>query len=85
MSSTIVTKVNFNLPQLGRFSLSALGQVARGAFWAADRLVAHGRSRQAIAMLMAMDERQLKDIGISRSEIAGYVQGRFGRRGSDAS
>lgn len=44
MSSTIAAKVNFSLPQLGRFSLSALGHAAR-AFWAADRFVAdvHGR------------------------------------------
>lgn len=85
MSSTIATKVNFSLPQLGRFSLSALARVARAAFWAADRFAAHSRSRQAIAVLMSMDDRHLKDLGIARGEIAGYVLGRFSRRGSDES
>jgi uncharacterized protein YjiS (DUF1127 family) len=83
MSSTIVAKVNFSLPQLGRFSLSALGRAVRAAFWAADRFVAYGRCRQAMAVLMAMDDRQLKDLGIHRSEIAAYVHGRFGSRGSE--
>lgn len=83
MSNTIAAKVNFSLPQLGRFSLSALGYAARAAFWAADRFVAYGRCRQAMALMMAMDERQLRDLGINRSEIAAYVHGRFGSRGSE--
>jgi uncharacterized protein YjiS (DUF1127 family) len=83
MSNTIAAKVIFSLPQLGRFSLSALGGAARAAFWATDRFVANSRCRQAITMLMAMDDRQLKDLGIHRSEIAAYVHGHFGSRGSE--
>jgi uncharacterized protein YjiS (DUF1127 family) len=85
MSNTITAKVNFNIPQLGRIGLSALGHFAIAAFWAADRFVAYSRQRKVIAALMAMDDRQLKDLGMSRNDIIEHVGGTFGSRRSGES
>lgn len=85
MTDTIAIKSGFGLQHAVRLSLAAFRQAAASAFWAADYFVAHARRRQAIAMLTAMDERQLRDLGISRGEIAAYVDGRFGVRGGQES
>jgi uncharacterized protein YjiS (DUF1127 family) len=83
MSNTIAAKVNFNIPQLGRIGLSALGRFAVAAFWAADRCVAHGRRRKAVTLLMAMDDRQLRDLGISRDDIIEHVGGAYRSKRND--
>jgi uncharacterized protein YjiS (DUF1127 family) len=85
MSNVIAAKTSYVSPQVGRFGLAVLAHMARAAFWAADRFVAHSRQRQAIAMLTAMDDRQLKDLGVLRSDIPGYVEGRFASYGRDGS
>lgn len=81
MSNAIAAKTSFAGPALSRFGLAAIGHAARAIFWAADRLVAESRKRQAAALLMAMDDRQLKDLGIIRSDIFAHVEGRFGSYG----
>jgi uncharacterized protein YjiS (DUF1127 family) len=85
MSNVIAAKSSFVAPQVTRFGLTALAQLGRAAFWAVDRLVSHSRQRQAIVLLTAMDDRQLKDLGIVRSDIPGYVEGRFASYGRDES
>ena len=80
MSNTIAAKVNFNIPQLGRAGLSALWRIARAAFWAADRCVAYSRRHMAVSALMAMDDRQLKDLGMTRNDIIEHVWGTFGSK-----
>jgi uncharacterized protein YjiS (DUF1127 family) len=85
MSNVIADKTSFVFPQAGRFGLAVLAQLARAVFWAADRVVAHSRQRQATAILTAMDDRQLKDLGVMRSDIPAYVEGRFGSYGRDGS
>jgi uncharacterized protein YjiS (DUF1127 family) len=85
MNNIIAAKTSFTSPQIGRFGLAALAHLARAAFWAADRFVSHSRQRQAVAVLMAMDDRQLKDLGVSRSDIPAYVTGRFGSYGRGGS
>jgi uncharacterized protein YjiS (DUF1127 family) len=85
MSNVIAAKSSFVSPQSPRFGLTALAQIGRAVFWALDRFVSHSRQRQAMVLLSAMDDRQLKDLGIVRSDIPGYVEGRFASYGRDGS
>ena len=56
-------------------SSSATGGFVRRLGILANGLVAHWVRREAIKALRAMDDRELRDIGISRSSIEAAVMG----------
>jgi uncharacterized protein YjiS (DUF1127 family) len=66
--TTIYTTVQTAPANAGGF-IRVLGNLANG-------LAAHWVRREAIKVLRAMDDRELRDIGISRSHIEDAVRGR---------
>ena len=62
------------------FSASSANPVARAVSAALSGFAARRAARRAAGELSSMTDRELADIGISRSDIAGAVSGRLLRR-----
>ena len=77
-----LTKVD-DLPRFGATQTAFFGRQAwitaipAGLF---SRMLRRNRNRQAVAALRALDDRMLKDIGISRAQIDQVVQHGLHRR-----